>query len=153
MSGDDSALAREAEYLHGQFFRCTIPDLVVQRYVAANRVCFPEISPAEARLLETVVNRRLDAEAVELALRLKRGKGVLTRKIQVLFYLVEVRSAYRGYFVHGGAIVPVRSQLRSEPRALASGRRKAWVGLLGSLTSTVWKALKGYYLIWRHALV
>jgi hypothetical protein len=46
------------------------------------------------------VAARLDAEAIELAMRLRRGDPVLTKKIHVLFYLVEVRSRYYHYFVN-----------------------------------------------------
>ena len=51
-------------------------------------------------MVEMIVAHRLDAEAVELAMRFRHGSDVLTRKIQVLFFLVEVRSAYYGYFVN-----------------------------------------------------
>ena len=43
---------------------------------------------------------RLDPEAVEVVLRLSGRDSVLTRKIQILFYLAEVRSAYYPRFVN-----------------------------------------------------
>jgi hypothetical protein len=77
----------------------------------------------------------LDAEAVEFALR-RRGTGrELTVKLQILCYLVEVRSAYLSEFVN-----------------TESCRPRAMVDLLGATVRSVWKLLKGEYLIRRHGL-
>jgi hypothetical protein len=128
-----AALEREASYLHALFFDLQIPEGVISRYVAANHLCFPAPEGRDRKMLETIVARRLDAEAIELAMRLRRGSVVLTRKIQILFYLVEVRSAYYGYFVN-----------------LTPGLRRALLGLVGSTARTAWKAGKGWYLVWRY---
>src|SRR3954463_5199398 len=126
MNDDRLNLEREATYFHALFFRGPIPETVLQRYVAANALCFPTLEARDSRMLETVVTHRLDAEAVELAMRLRRGSDVLTRKIQVLFFLVEVRSAYYGYFVN------------QRP-----GLWRAVMRLLASAVHTVWKGCKG----------
>src|SRR4029077_11932046 len=100
MNNDRLALEREAAYFHALFFRGPIPGTVLQRYVAANALCSPPPEVRDSRLVEAIVAHRLDAEAIELAMRLRHGSDVLTRKIQILFFLVEVRSAYYGYFVN-----------------------------------------------------
>ena len=125
-------LADEARYLHRAFFRKDTPTEVVDRYIAANTLCFPESSP----LMAKIVARRLDAEAVELALRLRKGPSILTKKIQILFYLLEVRSAYYSFFV---------GERESRPRAI--------LGVLFSVLQTAMKSLKGAYLVRRHGLV
>ena len=125
-------LSDEARYLHRAFFRKDPPAEVVDRYIAANTLCFPEASPLMAR----IVAARLDAEAVELALRRRKGPTILTRKIQILFYLLEVRSAYYSFFV---------GENESRPRAI--------LGMLVSVFQTVMKSLKGVYLVRRHGLV
>jgi hypothetical protein len=47
-----------------------------------------------------VVERGLDVEAVECALRLAGGPHLLTRKLEVLLALVEVRAPYRPLFAN-----------------------------------------------------
>ena len=49
-----------------------------------------------------VVSLRLDVEAVEFALRRRRACPELTRKIQVLSYLIEVQAEYQGDFIAYG---------------------------------------------------
>jgi hypothetical protein len=87
-------------------------------------------------MVETIVAHRLDAEAVELAMRLRHGSDVLTRKIQILFFLVEVRSAYYGYFVNQ-----------------TPGLWRAVIRLFASSVQTAWKGCKGCYLVWRYGFV
>jgi hypothetical protein len=87
-----------------------------------------------------VVAQRLDAEAVEFALR-RRGLqgdhwGDLARRMQILCYLVEVQPAYFGEFVN-----------------VESSRGRAWAGLLGATLRSAWKLVKGEYLVRRHGLV
>jgi hypothetical protein len=135
MTNDQAALEREASYFHSLFFQGQVPDVVIGRYVAANHLCFPILEAGDRKMMETILARGLDAEAIELAMRLRRGSGVLTRKIQILFFLVEVRSAYYGYFVN---------QTPGLPRALSR--------LFGSCLRTVWKGVKGCYLVWRYGL-
>jgi hypothetical protein len=87
-------------------------------------------------MVQTIVARRLDAEAIELALRVRKGSRVLTRKIQILFYLVEVRSEYYAYFINQ---VP--------------GWWRAVLRLFGAVVRTGWKCAKGLYLVWRYDFV
>jgi len=93
-------LADEARFLHHAFFQQDLPGEVVQQYVAANQGCLPPPAPRAAAALRRIVAARLDAEAIELVLRLHRRDPVLTKKIHVLFYLVEVRAQYYHCFVN-----------------------------------------------------
>ena len=129
----DNQLADEARYFHAAFFRGAPPPEVVERYVAANRHCFPFIEERYERAIRTLISRRLDVEAVEFALR--RTNPLLTRKIQVLFFLLEVRSGYYGRFVNCEA-----------------GAGRAWADLAGSVARAVWKRVKGEYLVRRYGL-
>jgi hypothetical protein len=136
MADDRTALESEVRHFHALFFRRPLPGPVVDRYVAANHLCFPALDPKTREMVQTIVARRLDAEAIELALRLRKGNRVLTRKIQILFYLVEVRSEYYAYFINQ---VP--------------GWSSAVLRLLGALVRTGWKCAKGLYLVWRYDFV
>jgi hypothetical protein len=136
MADDRTALESEARHFHALFFRRPLPGPVVERYVAANHLCFPALDPKAREMVATIVTRRLDAEAIELALRLRKGSRVLTGKIQILFYLVEVRSEYYAYFINQ---VP--------------GWWTAVLRLLGAVVRTGWKCAKGLYLVWRYDFV
>ena len=107
--------------------------MVIARYEAAHRLAAAASSPTIAK----VVAGRLDAEAVEFALR-RRGQAgrELARKMQIVCYLVEVRPEYLDEFVN-----VKRSRLR------------AWAALAGAALRSAWKLLKGEYSIRRHGLV
>ncbi len=120
------------------FFQCLFgraPDAAtVARYEAAHRELFPE-EPTPAWLTR-IVERRLDAEAVEFALR-RRGRGrELTRKLQICCYLAEARAEYLERFVN-----------------LQPSRARAWGALLSASAAALWKLLKGEYAIRRHRLL
>jgi hypothetical protein len=135
MTCDADFLAREARHLHACFFDTEIPTEVVDRYVRANQLCFPDYDEPSLRLLSRLVDRRLDVEAVELVLRTTRRQRLLTRKVQILFYLLEVRSAYYSRFVN------------TRPDAFAV------LKLAAEVIRTGLKFGKGQYLIRKHELV
>src|SRR5206468_3738924 len=117
-------------------FRFAADPLLIERYVQANLRCLASLSDQESRMVREVVLRRLDPEAIELALRLRRPKNALTQKLQILFYLVEVRSRYLSLFVN------------DRDRFLRALSEMVW-----SLFRTFWKFMKGSRLIRRHSLV
>jgi hypothetical protein len=96
----------------------------------------PVLSNVASKVVAKVVARRLDAEAVEFALR-RRGLGCdLARRMQILCYLVEVQPAYLGEFIN-----------------VESSRGRAWAALLSATLRSAWKLVKGEYLVRRHGLV
>ena len=132
-SSSGVTLAAEARYLHACLFRRPADELTVARYEAAHRRWFAgeETSPLVRRILD----RRLDAEAIEFALR-RRGRGQeLTRKLLIVCYLAEARAEYMGEFV----------QLQHSPA-------RAWAGLAGATLDAAWKLVMGEYALVRHGL-
>jgi hypothetical protein len=128
------SLADEARYLHACFFSAPLDPVVIARYEAAHREM--NLAGQPAAVVSRVVEKRLDAEAVEFALR-RRGLGKeLTTKIQILCYIVEVRSAYLSEFVN-----------------TKSMRARAVAELFGATLQTAWKLVKGEYLVRRHGLL
>ncbi len=173
MADRTPSLAEEARHLHACLFRAPLDAVTVARYEAALRemgaAASPAVpnmdsnvvsheaalremgtaaSPAMANVVAKVVARRLDAEAVEFALRRRgprgdlRGSmgGELARRMQILCYLVEVQPAYLGEFVN------VESNAESP-------RGRAWAALLVATLRSAWKLVKGEYLVRRHGLV
>lgn len=132
MTSQENELGLEAHYLHRAFFGSEPPPEVVDRYIAANLICCGEPDALTA----AVVAHALDAEAIELTLRLRKGPTILTKKIRILFYLLEVRSAYYPFFF---------GDVESLPRAAS--------GVAYSVLRTVVKYLKGVYLVRKHGLV
>jgi SAM-dependent methyltransferase len=131
----EQSLRNEARYLHNCFFFGDAPPEVVDRYVAANM----QYCASSVRLMETIMARSLDAEAIELKLRSRKSPGILTKKIRILFYLLEVRSEYYAAFFG------------------PSGKDEPWfravIGLLFGLLQTAAKYVKGAYLVRKHGLI
>lgn len=133
---DETNLARQARRFHAAFFAAPAPEDLVRQYTAASRACFPEIEPAAAGQLERIVASGWDVEAIELALRSRGGGALLTRKIQILFYLAECRSAYLGVFL-----------------SREGGRARAAWGIARAVLRTAVKFIQGRFLVWKHDLV
>lgn len=108
----------------------TLPPGVGDRYDAAVALCIPT-APSFAIL----IRHNLDAEAFELIWRTRLGPNQLTTKIQILFYLLEVRADYAFYFLG-----------QSEPLPLALA------ALIQAVFSTAWKFVKGEYLVREYRL-
>jgi SAM-dependent methyltransferase len=128
------AYPSEARHFHRCLFRREPDELTVARYEAAHRQLFPgePSSPMIARIVE----RRLDAEAIEFALRRRGRARELTRKLQTLSYLAEARASYLDQFVN-----------------LEPSRAGAWAKLATATFGALWKLFKGEYLIRRHGLL
>jgi len=126
-------LAAEARYLYAALFPRQPDPLVVERYCEAHRLLFPDrpASPLVARIVE----RRLDAEAIEYALRRQPEGRELTRKLQILSYLAETRPAGQDEFVN-----------RRDRRGVAM------LAVAGAALRSAWKRLKGELLVRRHGL-
>ena len=130
-----TTLPEEVRYFHDTFFARTLDQSVIDRYVAAHQYCLPIVDARALATIDTIVSSALDVEAIELVFRLRRRDNVLTRKIQILFYLVEVRAQYYGDFV---------GETQNRGQAL---RRMLLAGV-----STAFKFLKGKYLVWKFDL-
>jgi hypothetical protein len=87
-------------------------------------------------MIACIVERGLDAEAIEFALRRRSRGSELTRKLQILSYLAESRAPYLDQFVN-----------------LKPSRLRAWTTLVTATLGAVWKLCKGEYLIRRHGLL
>ena len=137
MADRTPSLAEEARYLHACLFRAPLDAVTVARYEAALQVRHALACPS---VVSKVVARRLDAEAVEFALRRRGLLGDqardLARRMQILCYLVEVQPAYLGEFINA-----------------EKSRGRAWAALVGTTFRSVWKLVKGEYLVRRHGLV
>jgi hypothetical protein len=128
------ALSQEASHFHACLFHRPADAATIERYAAAHRHWFADESAS--RLVTRIVERRLDAEAIEFALR-RRGTGrELTRKLQIVCYLVEVRAAYLTQFIN-----------------LETSRSKAWAALVRATCGALWKLSKGEYMVRRHGLL
>ncbi len=120
-------LADEARFLHDSLFSKPLDEKIVERYQAAHRSLFPNESPGT---VARIVALGLDVEAVEFALRRRHACPELTRKIQILSYLVEVRAAYQNDFI---------ARKREPVRAI--------LVLLWRIPSAAWKLVKGECLV------
>jgi hypothetical protein len=108
-------------------FSRPLDEKTVQRYEAAHRALFPSESPP---CVTRIVALRLDVEAVEFALRRRHACPELTRKLQIISYLVEVRADYQDDFI---------ATRRQPVRAIFA--------ILGTIFRAGWKLIKGECLV------
>lgn len=131
----DERLRREVAALHRAVFDAPPPPVVVERYLAAHE---HHVAPGPAREEESVataVDRGLDLEALELALRLRDGDHLLARKLRALLLVAETLPAYQPAFVS------------RDTRTRGALLRLALRGLRSGL-----KLLRGHWLIRRYGL-
>jgi hypothetical protein len=129
-----ASLTDEGRYFHTCLFGRPPDDMTIRRYEAAHRELFA--SASEPPWIGRIVERRLDAEAIEFALR-RRGLGSeLTRKFQILCYLAESRAVYLPQFVN-----------------FHPSRSRAWSALSAVTFGAAWKLCKGEFAIRRHGLL
>jgi hypothetical protein len=134
MSDLESRMAPEAQHLHRCIFGRPLDPILERRYEAANRHVFG--CDLDSALVACIVERGLDAEAIEFALRRRKAGRELTTKLQILCYLAEARSEYQAEFINDGT---------SWFRAIAM--------CVAATTNAFWKLVKGEYLIRRHDLL
>ncbi len=128
----DRELREEARHFHAALFQEAVPPELEAAYVEAHRYYCREQPDGIA--IATIVSRKLDVEAIELALRSTRP--ALTRKLRVLVYLAEATPSHYRRLVNE-ADRPVR----------------AWLSLGGAVLRTGFKYVKGRLLVRRHSLV
>ncbi|MDP1822145.1 MAG: sugar nucleotide-binding protein [Archangium sp.] len=122
----------EAAYLTRAVFGCALDERTLERYREACRL-LPASADADLSLRK-IVSLGLDVEALELALR--RTGSSLTKRIQILAYLLEFRADCFEKFVN-----------------TRTSRVEAFARLGFSTVRAPSKMIKGKYLAWRHGLV
>lgn len=131
------ALYREADHLHYCLFSRPISKKTREWYVRAHEfVISNNFEEGRSRTVTRVVENRLDAEAVEFALRNPLNPHPLSKKLQVLVYLTEIQREYYADFVN---------ETQSTFRAL--------IALFTCTCRSVYKRIKGVLLVWGFRLV
>lgn len=129
-------LRQEARYLHSFLFAVPITPQIESQYAAAHSHVFSGVSVVLGVDVQRMIALRLDAEALELALRRRNPKNTLTQKFHILVYLAEVRrDYYHEFFLEEAQPLLALAQLSFHT------------------VRTAWKLVKGKYLLGRHSVV
>lgn len=131
----DEELLGEGAYLFGRFFNTEPSALILKRYVEAHRALSLSVTEQWKNTLSLIVRKNIDPQAVEYVMRLRSGKNPLSVKIALLHYLAEANRAYWSYFC---------TDKKSSITAMCA--------LFFIAVDTVYRYLKGYYLVKRYAL-
>ena len=123
-------LFREAEFFHQAIFGRPIPTDIRDAFVSANKILLQDTSKVTPVKIDLIVERSLDVEAIEFALRRSNPQNLLTKKLLILCYLTESRSAYFTTFVNE----------QHQPV-------KGFIKLSFATFRSVYKLLKGRFLI------
>ena len=97
---DTQELSREAELFHKRIFGRPLPDEIRTDYISATRMLLKDTSHLFKVRIELILERSMDVEAIEFALRRRTPNNILTKKFQILCYLAESRSRYFNKFVN-----------------------------------------------------
>ena len=130
---DPLFLSLEAEFFYEALFHKKIPSSIRNRYIEAHKACDLNHGFMQSSL-KIIVSKRLDIQAIELCSR--NSSSVLTKKVHLLVYLMEVTPQYYSIFINE-----------------KSCRIKAFFILTFSVFQSAWKWTKGHYLIWMYHLV
>jgi hypothetical protein len=130
MMSKQEELFREAEVFHQAIFGGPVPEDIREAFVSANRILLKDATNVIPVRIELILERSLDVEAIEFALRRRSPQNVLTKKLLILCYLAEARSVYFNTFVNEQHR-PVR----------------AFINLSFKTCRSVYKLLKGHCLI------
>lgn len=129
---DAAALVAEAAHLHRCLFRRPLDERIAARYVRAH----DHVQFARGVDVTRIVERRLDAEAIEYWLRRRQPANALTQKLRTLLYLLEIEAPYYRHFVRDRGTL-----LGSLPWLLLAPPR------------SFYKLVKGALLVRRHGLI
>src|SRR5439155_26599851 len=131
MPPDPRDLRAEANHLHRALFGGDAPEEVREQYASALQAA--PLAAVPGRDLTRLIDRGIDREALELALRRRTRANALTQRFQVLCYLAEARPEYYSRFVN------------ESPRFLVG-----WLALALHTVRSVYKLIKGRCLIRIH---
>lgn len=122
-------LKKEAVFLFGSLFSCKSPDTLTQRYIDYHQRNKHQEKQID---IEYIINKSLDVEALELALRSKNS--ILTEKLLIIIRLAEVEPLL------------FTSMVNQKDCFLF-----AFLSLFYFLIRSIYKKIKGQTILWRHS--
>ena len=123
-------LSRQADFLHEKIFGRPILEDIRAEFVSANIKLLKDAPGLASVNIDLILQRSMDVEAIEFALRRRNPQNLLTKKLLILCYLAESRSAYYTDFVN------------EQPRPIG-----AFISLSLQTCRSMYKLLKGLWLI------
>jgi len=95
-------LKLESIYFAKFFFSKEIADAAIMQYISGNQKIFLQDNnyTIQSSYIEQIVSNKADIEAIEYAWRLRDRQNILTKKIRIVFYILEVKSDYLSLFVN-----------------------------------------------------
>ncbi len=126
---------REAEWLYGVFFSAPAPERIAVRYIEAHERFELRDQELTRRVMDLSLAGLVNAEAVELALRLADRRNSFTRKVEIIHFLAECLPENFSSF----------SESRDRPLW-------AWIGLAGAGLRSVLFRLRGGRAVRRYGL-
>lgn len=130
-------LLLEASYIHRSIFKDDILAEIAEKYIESHKFLDLKTSPEQDNSLNTIIQKKLDIEAIELVIRRKHNKHPLSKKIHTLCYLVENHYCYSSMFINE-----------------TDCTLKAWFALIVEIAlHSIFKFIKGKYLLWRYDIV
>jgi hypothetical protein len=131
-------LKREAEFVVEYFFGKCVDSTTIDRYIDANKLVFEKQNDLEIsqEVINRLISSSVDIEALEFAWRKENPENMLSKKIQILFYLLEARSEFYPFFC-------------TDRSSFSAG----FAQLLGAVLADCLKLVKGKILLRYHGII
>lgn len=130
-------LVDEANFFNHQVFSGKLTPEIISQYVKAHEFVLKSPAVTIKKIdLSLIIDKSLDLEAIEYALRLKFRDNLITKKIHILSYLLEANRDYNSLYFNEKA-----------------GFLKGFIILGYHVVRSCYLFIKGSYLINRYNLV
>jgi len=95
-------LKKEIMYIYPAIWHSYPSEKTIQRYIAAHEKYMFVPDSDEQRMMEIIIDNRLDIESIEVYLRRRDKENIITKKIAIMSYIAESLSEnYELYYSHG----------------------------------------------------
>jgi len=125
-----SRYSDEARRIYQVLFSRECPEILISRYVKAVEKLNERLGEEDIRAHQSIMDRVRDIEALEMAARYRGLLSPLTDKFRIMVFLAETLPENYNNFI-----------------AQRTGRIFGWMVLLGVGVRSMWKLMKGLWLL------
>lgn len=129
-------LEKEIQYFYHEIWGRDPDSITIERYINAHEKLNLIHDRKQQDMIDLILDRKLNAEAIEFFLRTKNQNNLLTRKWVILFFLSEcISDNYERFFISRKASF------------------RGWIRIVFALLHTATSYLRGWWLVRRYGLV
>ncbi len=93
------SLGAELNFIHSRIFGFLPSDKLQDRYISVHNQYQAYLDENEQKIVEILIGGNVDLVSLEFYWRFKNSKNILSKKIQIIFYLTEVMPRYQKIYL------------------------------------------------------